>query len=134
MGSCRCGRKPTPSSNVSDKYLEYAPERPCFSFRLAISIDTLPRMRSNVLPNITRGTAIGYQSYVTPERTTYALLSDVNNIAIDASDTSMPMRYRFPTTSFVLIATCISRFDFRAGAATEGRPYNVPREIRLASL
>jgi hypothetical protein len=29
---------------------------------------------------------------VTPERTMYALLSDVNNIAIDASDTSIPMR------------------------------------------
>src|SRR6185437_7216983 len=100
-------RKPMPSNRVSSKYLEYVAQRLCFSFRLAISIETLPRMRSAVLPNNTRGTAIGYQSYVTPERTMYALLSDVNNIAIDASDTSMPMRYRFPTKLSVLIAAFI---------------------------
>jgi len=79
----------------------------------AISIDTLLSRINAVLPNITRGTAIGNQSFITPERTTYALLSDVNNIVIEASATHMPMRYRDPSTSCVFIAAFINLFYVR---------------------
>jgi hypothetical protein len=42
--------------------------------------------------NITRGALSGIQSNDEADLTMYALLSDVNSIAIDASDTHTPMR------------------------------------------
>jgi hypothetical protein len=39
------------------------------------------------------------QSVGEPERTMYALLSDVNIIATDARPTHIPMRYRFQVAS-----------------------------------
>jgi hypothetical protein len=62
------------------------------SFRLAISIETLASKSNAVLPNSTRGTGSGNQSVIGPERTMYALESDVKSIAIDARLTSMPIR------------------------------------------
>jgi hypothetical protein len=45
-----------------------------------------------VLTSKTRGIASGVQSFDDADLTMYALLSDVNIIAIDASPTHMPMR------------------------------------------
>ena len=45
--------------------------------------------------------------FVTPDLTMYALLSDVNIIAIDASDTSMPMRYRSSKPSVLMLHSAI---------------------------
>jgi hypothetical protein len=45
-----------------------------------------------VLTKTARGILTGSQSYALADLTMYALLSDVNNIAIDASATHMPVR------------------------------------------
>ena len=62
------------------------------SFRLAISSVTLLIKINAVLANNTRGIATGNQSFAVADLTMYALLSDVNIIAIDASATHIPMR------------------------------------------
>ena len=85
-------RKPTPSSAVRSKYFAYSLCKERLSFRRANSSVTLLSRINAVLAKRMRGIASGTQSLAVPERTMYALLSDVNIIAIDASATHIPMR------------------------------------------
>ena len=85
-------RNPTPSNAVRSKNFAYSACKERLSFLRANSSVTLLTSINAVLSKRIRGIASGTQSLAVPERTMYALLSDVNIIAIDASATHIPIR------------------------------------------
>ena len=85
-------RKPTPSNAVRSKYFAYSPCKELLSFLRANSSVTLLSRINAVLAKRIRGIARGTQSLAVPERTMYALLSDVNIIVTDARPTHIPIR------------------------------------------